>query len=109
MIPLFDTTMVVYLPNTDEDDGRYTVVVATGVACRLIEFDVTPPRAQTMRSEMVGGMTVVYDAAADKLDIRSQLEIRGVRWNVEVNRPDFRGPNGVIAYRAADVVEVIEI
>ncbi len=100
MLGLIDTG-IVYTP--DPATGAYTVVARTGLACRLVQQGMSTDMGPA-RAEKAPGPKLLWDASY-VMPESAQLEISGVRWNVEpgtLYAP--RLPDGTVYYRAAQVV-----
>lgn len=101
MLVGYDQRATVYTP--DPTTGAYTVVAATGVACRLALVTVggepSDERAEidAARRLLWGPTTTIAETA--------QIEVAGGRWNI---RPGtlaaVRGPSGSVVYQRYEVV-----
>src|SRR5688572_16763891 len=97
-----DQTAKVY--TADPEDGEYTVLAKSGLACRLVRMTGTvAPAAE--RPELAGQRTLLWLPEYQMPDT-AQVEIDGRRWNIQAGTIDYpRGPVSQKMYGRAGVVE----
>lgn len=98
----FDQVATIY--NENAGTGRYTDVVKSGLACRLIDLpQVSRFQRQTERSELAAMKIMMFDPDY-VLSEQSQIEIDGVRWQpFPGSFSAYRDWNSDLVYRRCDV------
>lgn len=90
----------VYTPNGT--DGEYTVLVKSGLRCRLALVGVAGDDAPE-RVEFSGRRRLLFEAGY-VMPLRAQIEVEGVRWNVVEGTVVYpTGPGGGVEYGRGEV------
>lgn len=105
MFGLFDQLGDVYLPG---GDGDYTVLARAGLVCRLVRVTLMEaPGAGVDRVELASKRSLLWLPGYVMPEV-AQVVVAGGRWNIKAGSVDHpRGPDGMVAYGRAEVVEAV--
>ena len=86
-------------------NGQYTVLLTSGLACRLLHLNSDGAPSGAGRTEFAARRKFVWDAAYT-MPAFAQIEVDGLRWNPVANSAfeTMRWVDGTALYRRVDVI-----
>jgi hypothetical protein len=89
-------------------NGQFTVLLTSGLACRLLHLNTDDAPSGSARSELAARRRFVWDAAYvfPALPAQAQIEVDGLRWNpVNTNAIEtIRWTDGTACYKRVDCI-----
>src|SRR5262245_8577891 len=91
--------------------GRYDVVVASALHCRLAHFVASPGATSAERVELAAMRNLMWDPSyvmpeGAQVEVTNYPQLAGRRWSVRSGTEQYRhGPDGAVVYGHATVWE----